>query len=222
MRLINVSNMEMEDFLDDSVPPYAILSHTWGPTRYLIGTSKTSGPLRQSWHGAKSPTLPVWRARKVWSSYGSILAASIRPAAPSFRKPSIACTDGTRSLQYASRSSRTLCASERPAPCSRERQAGTAWTAPRTNLRLDTANPSHDESQDERCISQYMLSDGFIRSKWFTRGWTLQELTAPSKVQFFDRDCSLIGDKHELSWALSWRSRIDVSVLRNETSVHAI
>ncbi len=31
MRLINVKTFQMEEFLDDRTPPYAILSHTWGP-----------------------------------------------------------------------------------------------------------------------------------------------------------------------------------------------
>ena len=29
MRLINARTYELEEFLDSSVPPYAILSHTW-------------------------------------------------------------------------------------------------------------------------------------------------------------------------------------------------
>ncbi|KAM7210038.1 beta transducin [Rhypophila decipiens] len=35
------------------------------------------------------------------------------------------------------------------------------------------------------------------RSRWFTRGWTLQELIAPSWVFFFDRDWDFIGDKSD-------------------------
>lgn len=32
MRLINASTLELEEFPDEqSLPPYAILSHTWGP-----------------------------------------------------------------------------------------------------------------------------------------------------------------------------------------------
>ncbi|KAK3942903.1 hypothetical protein QBC46DRAFT_379058 [Diplogelasinospora grovesii] len=33
----------------------------------------------------------------------------------------------------------------------------------------------------------------FGKSRWFTRGWTLQELIAPSARAFFDRDWQLIG-----------------------------
>jgi hypothetical protein len=40
--------------------------------------------------------------------------------------------------------------------------------------------------------------DQMRRSRWFTRGWTLQELLAPEKVFFYDRDWSLLGDKSSL------------------------
>ncbi|OCK73542.1 HET-domain-containing protein [Lepidopterella palustris CBS 459.81] len=36
------------------------------------------------------------------------------------------------------------------------------------------------------------------KSKWFTRGWTLQELLAPSSVEFFSRECKRLGDKRSL------------------------
>ncbi|OAL01772.1 hypothetical protein IQ06DRAFT_368197, partial [Phaeosphaeriaceae sp. SRC1lsM3a] len=41
--------------------------------------------------------------------------------------------------------------------------------------------------------SQWQLE--FRKSRWFTRGWTLQELLAPKLVQFFSRDGDTIGDK---------------------------
>jgi len=33
----------------------------------------------------------------------------------------------------------------------------------------------------------------FRNSKWFTRGWTLQELLAPASVEFFSRNCARLG-----------------------------
>lgn len=38
----------------------------------------------------------------------------------------------------------------------------------------------------------------FRSSKWFTRGWTLQELIAPTSVQFFSHNSHLLGDKETL------------------------
>ena len=40
--------------------------------------------------------------------------------------------------------------------------------------------------------------ESFKKSKWFTRGWTLQELIAPAKVEFYARDWVPFGAKSDL------------------------
>ena len=40
-----------------------------------------------------------------------------------------------------------------------------------------------------------MRREEFCNSKWFTRGWTLQELLAPRKVVFLDRHWRFVGQK---------------------------
>src|SRR4051812_28802787 len=37
-----------------------------------------------------------------------------------------------------------------------------------------------------------------FRIRWFTRGWTLQELLAPSHIHFFGRGWTKLGSKHDL------------------------
>ncbi|KIW10920.1 hypothetical protein PV08_10219 [Exophiala spinifera] len=39
----------------------------------------------------------------------------------------------------------------------------------------------------------------FRESKWFTRGWTLQELLAPSSVEFFSQQRKRLGDKKSMA-----------------------
>jgi hypothetical protein len=38
----------------------------------------------------------------------------------------------------------------------------------------------------------------FMHSRWFTRGWTLQELIAPETVEFYSQEGHLLGDKESL------------------------
>ncbi|KAI0164368.1 heterokaryon incompatibility protein-domain-containing protein [Hypoxylon sp. FL1284] len=57
------------------------------------------------------------------------------------------------------------------------------------------------------------------RSRWFTRGWTLQELIAPSQVVFFSMDWHQLGTKSELAACISDITQIDQTYL-NGTSVH--
>ena len=35
----------------------------------------------------------------------------------------------------------------------------------------------------------------FRKSRWFTRGWTLQELVAPASVEFFSKEGEQLGNK---------------------------
>jgi len=47
-------------------------------------------------------------------------------------------------------------------------------------------------------ISLFTWESAFRESKWFTRGWTLQELIAPVSVEFFSIDRERLGDKKSL------------------------
>jgi hypothetical protein len=38
----------------------------------------------------------------------------------------------------------------------------------------------------------------FRKSRWFTRGWTLQELIAPQLVEFFSLEGELLGGRNSL------------------------
>ncbi|KAH8901278.1 hypothetical protein GQ53DRAFT_775900 [Thozetella sp. PMI_491] len=55
----------------------------------------------------------------------------------------------------------------------------------------------------------------FRASRWFTRGWTLQELLAPAPeaVLFFDRDGMLLGDKTFLSRQIYEITQVPVPAL---------
>jgi hypothetical protein len=53
----------------------------------------------------------------------------------------------------------------------------------------------------------------FKKSRWFTRGWTLQELIAPNSVQFFSREGKLLGDKRDLMQEVHDITGIAVEVL---------
>ncbi|KAF4825043.1 Vegetative incompatibility protein HET-E-1 [Colletotrichum siamense] len=44
--------------------------------------------------------------------------------------------------------------------------------------------------------------DQFHGSRWFTRGWTLQELLAPRSLRFYDCDWCSLGEKYELASAI--------------------
>lgn len=56
------------------------------------------------------------------------------------------------------------------------------------------------------------------KSRWFTRGWTLQELLAPRSVEFFCSNRTLLGDKRSLAHQLHDITGIAISALQ-ETAI---
>jgi hypothetical protein len=57
------------------------------------------------------------------------------------------------------------------------------------------------------------LGSWFAMSRWFTRGWTLQELLAPSRVVFYSTDWADIGTKGSLQKTISGVTGISVEAL---------
>ena len=51
------------------------------------------------------------------------------------------------------------------------------------------------------------------KPKWFTRGWNLQELLAPTQVIFYDQGWNKIGTRETLSESISQLTKIPVSML---------
>ncbi|KAI0439234.1 HET-domain-containing protein [Xylaria telfairii] len=63
------------------------------------------------------------------------------------------------------------------------------------------------------------LQDGvvsFEESRWFTRGWTLQELIAPTRVHFYDKAWSYMGGRARLAEKIHSITNIAENVLRDE------
>ncbi|KAI9662246.1 MAG: hypothetical protein M1821_008412 [Bathelium mastoideum] len=56
----------------------------------------------------------------------------------------------------------------------------------------------------------------FRKSRWFTRGWTLLELLAPSSVEFFSREGQRLGDKQSLERQIHEITGIPTGALRGE------
>ncbi|KAI5984216.1 hypothetical protein EDD15DRAFT_2375441 [Pisolithus albus] len=57
--------------------------------------------------------------------------------------------------------------------------------------------------------------------QWFSRGWTLQELIAPTNLQFFSKDWKEIGDKRSRATELNRITGVPVRVLTDGLSSYA-
>ena len=72
----------------------------------------------------------------------------------------------------------------------------------------DVHGPSFPTEKDDQ---KYPKSNGW--PEWFSRGWTLQEMIAPSNVQFFNERWQAIGDKKTLATTLTRITRVPEHVL---------
>jgi hypothetical protein len=72
-----------------------------------------------------------------------------------------------------------------------------------------------DVSVNARDGSEHVnWESSFRNSRWFTRGWTLQELLAPRIVEFYSRDGVRLGDKKSLEHKICEVTGIGVDALR--------
>jgi hypothetical protein len=80
----------------------------------------------------------------------------------------------------------------------------------------DIVITSHERGQ----LSKINWESCFQTHRWFTRGWTLQELLAPTLVEFYSQDGELLGDKRSLERLIHEITGIAVQALRDNDFSH--
>jgi hypothetical protein len=73
-----------------------------------------------------------------------------------------------------------------------------------------------DEIVDVRSY-RITWEDAFRRSRWFTRGWTLQELLAPASVEFFSAEGKRLGSKISLEQEIHEVTQVPIEALRGQS-----
>ncbi|KAF1985899.1 HET-domain-containing protein [Aulographum hederae CBS 113979] len=63
-------------------------------------------------------------------------------------------------------------------------------------------------------VSTYHFRSELDKRRWFTRGWTLQELVAPKTVEFFTEEEDMIGSKASLTKHLQRITNLPIEVLQ--------
>lgn len=63
-------------------------------------------------------------------------------------------------------------------------------------------------------LNELPCDAAFGASRWFTRGWTLQELLAPRSVEFFSKEGGWLGNKTSLETQIQSVTGIDTLALR--------
>lgn len=191
MRLLDTDKLEVVSMRDDAIPPYAVLSHTWG-------VEEVSLQDMQCFSAKKSP--------KNSQGLKKVLAAAKLAAFHDYRWIWIdtCCIDKTSSAELSEAINSMHRWYENAGVC-----FAYIEDYPRNQYE---ANTPLDEQRDTSILQNI---------RWFTRGWTLQELIASKEVRFYSKHWKFMGEKHEpfLCEALMKATGIDKGVLSGEITV---
>ena len=201
MRLLDTSSLKLSEFYDDEIPKYAILSHTWGEEEVSFHDvqSKKSGQL----DGLKG--------------YKKIKACCALAASRGFKYVWIdtCCIDKTSSAEL----------SEAINSMYRWYRNARICYAYLVDVWIgEKREDSRRISRDLKDYSPWVVTElwnMFRKSRWFTRGWTLQELLAPSSMYFLDKHWRFLGDKVSLQKELSSITGIQQNHIIEHTSASA-
>ena len=208
MRLINVQTLEMEEFdRFDMNPEYAILSHMWSKTEVLF----------KDYQEAYKESRPIDTGKGMipWKYL-------LRPEEYKVSKDT-----GWGKIAWACREARengnrgradylwvdTCCINKNIANEESEAFSLMAqWYGGAKVCYAYLQDVSKDKKEHNKTSRQQPgeeLEPGqlgsFGWSRWFDRGWTLQELLAPSNLQFFDHNWVYLNTRE------NWRSKIEAA-----------
>ena len=82
--------------------------------------------------------------------------------------------------------------------------------------RTEAYTPLHDGAEEP------FRHRAFIESKWFTRGWKLQELIAPKILAFFGREGNSLGTRRDLIETIARATKIDVAILNHGARLSSV
>ncbi|KAH8723561.1 heterokaryon incompatibility protein-domain-containing protein, partial [Phaeosphaeriaceae sp. PMI808] len=175
MRLLKYEEdgqLTITSFDDNAIPPYAILSHTWGADTEEVTFADLTTSSGKDKPGYKKIRFCGEQALRDGLKYFWIDTCCINK--------------------------------ENPAELSLAINSMFRWyrDSARCYVYLSDVSSLTSDTNPERSLQ---------KSKWFTRGWTLQELLAPSVIEFFSHEWCKLGDK------VSLKSRIhEVTAIPHE------
>ena len=77
-------------------------------------------------------------------------------------------------------------------------------------ITLTDFNPNKPDTDDMKAVRKE-----FNNARWFKRGWTLQELLAPPRLWFYDKNWNWLGSRDELCNTIADITRIEPGVLQD-------
>ncbi|KAK3109958.1 hypothetical protein LTR53_016246 [Teratosphaeriaceae sp. CCFEE 6253] len=213
MRLINTTTLELGEYIGwRDTPRYAILSHRWGDDEvsykdFLKGRKRDGNGFLKIQHACRQALQDGYD--HIWVDTCCIDKRSSAELSEASRRN---CMELREGKELSPRLCRVQAINSMFSYYSRARVCYAF---------LADVYPLSPLDQAETITAR------LAASSWFTRGWTLQELIAPRRVKFFDRDWTFFGDKcsaflppGSLNAVLAGITGIPESVLRDRESMY--
>jgi len=175
-----------EDLIGDKIPPYAILSHTWKE-----GQEVTFADLKDL-----DNAVDVNAQRKEGYRKIRFCAQQAERDGLDYFWVDTCCIDKTNSQELQEAINSMFRWYQNAKKCY-------------VYLSDVECNTSDAESESSR-----RWKPAFRKSRWFTRGWTLQELLAPASVAFYSKEGERLGDKQTLKDTIHEITGIPVEALQ--------
>lgn len=176
-------------------PPYAILSHTWGSDSDEVTFKDIEKGRGKNKTGYEKLRFCARQAREDGLEYFWVDTCCID------KKDSVKLSEAINSMfSWYQQSSRCYVYLT---DVRRQRNGAAAVVGLLT--RNKPSSPRKDSGR------HWEIS--FRASKWFTRGWTLQELLAPTSVKFFNQEGDLLDDRQGLARIIHEITGISVQAL---------
>ncbi len=185
MRLLQLQSARsfiLVDFVGSNTPPYAILSHTWGPSNEEVTYQDLSSNTGQEKKGYDKLIFCGEQAAKDGLQYFWI---------------DTCCIDKSSSAELSEAITSMFRWYRESAKC---------------YVYLSDVFANKRKADDD--TFRYTWEPAFCASRWFSRGWTLQELLAPPIVCFFSGEGKQLGDKASLEQQIHEITQIPISALR--------
>ncbi|QYT03735.1 hypothetical protein H0G86_010684 [Trichoderma simmonsii] len=182
MRLINTQTFELKDFLYGTIPPYAILSHTWGDdSEELTLSDVKNGNINKPGVGSIKLRGCCEQAQKDGLEFAWI---------------DTCCIDKTNLVELSEAINSMF-----------------RWYNCASVCYAYLSDVPEDDNPSER-------GSRFRSSRWFQRGWTLQELLAPKHLRFFNTKWRFIGTKGTISNVIKDITHVPRQFLFGITGLH--
>jgi hypothetical protein len=191
MRLLELKandEFSLTEFVGNNIPPYAILSHTWG----VDGEEATFKDLVEGTGKSKAGYTKIRFCGKQAARDGL-----------QYFWVDTCCIDKSSSAELQEAIISMFQWYHNAAKCC---------------VYLSDVSIPDDGENDQ--FSQFTWESVFCKSRWFTRGWTLQELIAPALVEFFSQEGRRLGDKKSLERQIYEITGIPIQALRGSPPSH--